>query len=89
MHDKRRQKVYTGVKFRSVAREKAAESLRGCEQTERTESANRVRSRKKRQKVYTRVKEKSDAREKAAKTLRACTEKVGYARKNGRKFTAV
>ena len=91
---KKRQKLCSGVKEKSDARQKTAKSLQRCEgkvgytlkndrnftrmyrksrlrakkrqklyksgQTERTESANRVRNRKKRQKVYARVKKRSD-----------------------------
>ena len=73
---KKRQKVYSGVKKRSDAQQKAAKTLRGHEQKERTESASRVRNRKKRQKLCSGVKEKSRKGGITAESLRGCEQKV-------------
>ena len=50
----------------------------------RTESAEP----EKRQKVYSAVKKRSDTRQKATETVQRREKTVGYAPKNGRKFTA-
>ena len=78
---------FTRVYRKSRLHAKKRQKLYKSGQTERTESANRVRNRKKRQKLYSGVKKKSDTSEKAAKTVQPCKEKVGCAPKNGRKFT--
>ncbi|WP_421784611.1 hypothetical protein [Gardnerella sp. DNF00983] len=76
----------------------AAESLRACKVSVGYARKNgkkftalsrngRLRA-KKRQKVYSYVKEKSRKSEIAAETLQRRKVSVGYARKNGRKFTA-
>nr|PMC50883.1 hypothetical protein CJ211_02150 [Gardnerella vaginalis]PMC54056.1 hypothetical protein CJ210_03705 [Gardnerella vaginalis] len=54
-----------------------------------TQQTRRMQTRQKRQKLYSNVKFRSGIATKTAETVQLCKEKVGYAAKNGRNFTAL